>query len=41
MLERQRRDLVKAKAEGKPAAHPKADDAVRLFEDAKKVAHGT
>jgi DNA invertase Pin-like site-specific DNA recombinase len=44
MLERQREGIAKAKAEGKykgrkPTARAKADDAIRLFKDGKKVAH--
>jgi DNA invertase Pin-like site-specific DNA recombinase len=44
MLERQREGIAKAKAEGKykgrkPTARAKADDAVRLFREGKRVAH--
>lgn len=44
MLERQREGIAKAKSEGrykgrKPTARAKADDAVRLFKDGKRVAH--
>jgi DNA invertase Pin-like site-specific DNA recombinase len=44
MLERQREGIAKAKAEGKyrgrkPTARVKADDAVRMFQDGKRVAH--
>jgi DNA invertase Pin-like site-specific DNA recombinase len=44
MLERQREGIAKAKADGKykgrkPTARAKAEDAVRLFRDGKKVAH--
>lgn len=44
MLERQREGIAKAKAEGKyrgrkPTARAKADDAVRLYRDGKRVAH--
>lgn len=44
MLERQREGIAKAKADGKykgrkPTARAKADDAVRLFSQGKKVAH--
>src|SRR5215813_9475516 len=44
MLERQREGIVKAKAEGKykgrkPTARAKAEDAVRLFREGKRVAH--
>ena len=43
MLERQREGIAKAKAEGKykgrkPTARLKADDAVRLYRDRKRVA---
>jgi DNA invertase Pin-like site-specific DNA recombinase len=44
MLERQRERIAKAKAEGKykgrkPTARLKAEDAVRLYRDGKRVAH--
>jgi DNA invertase Pin-like site-specific DNA recombinase len=44
MLERQREGIAKAKAQGKykgrkPTARAKAEDAVRLFNEGKKVAH--
>ena len=44
MLERQREGIAKAKAQGKykgrkPTARAKAEDAVRLFREGKKVAH--
>ena len=44
MLERQREGIAKAKAEGKykgrkPTARAKAQDALRLFREGKKVAH--
>lgn len=44
MLERQREGIAKAKSEGKykgrkPTARVKADDAVRLFREGKRVAH--
>jgi DNA invertase Pin-like site-specific DNA recombinase len=44
MLERQREGIAKAKAEGKykgrkPTARAKAEDALRLFREGKKVAH--
>lgn len=44
MLERQREGITKAKAEGKykgrkPTARAKAEDAVRLFGEGKRVAH--
>jgi DNA invertase Pin-like site-specific DNA recombinase len=44
MLERQREGIAKAKAEGKyrgrkPTARAKAEDAVRLFREGKRVAH--
>ncbi|HMJ44880.1 MAG TPA: recombinase family protein [Pseudolabrys sp.] len=44
MLERQREGIEKAKSEGKykgrkPTARPKADDAVKLFNEGKRVAH--
>lgn len=44
MLERQREGIAKAKADGKykgrkPTARVKADDAVRLFREGKRVAH--
>lgn len=44
MLERQREGIVKAKAEGKykgrkPTARAKAENAVRLFREGKRVAH--
>lgn len=44
MLERQREGIAKAKADGKykgrkPTARLKADDAVRLFREGKRVAH--
>jgi DNA invertase Pin-like site-specific DNA recombinase len=44
MLERQREGIAKAKAEGKykgrkPTARAKADDAVRMFRDGRRVAH--
>ncbi len=44
MLERQREGIAKAKAQGKykgrkPTARAKADDAVRLFREGKRVAH--
>jgi len=44
MLERQREGIAKAKAEGKykgraPTARAKAEDAVRLFRQGKRVAH--
>ncbi len=44
MLERQREGIAKAKAEGKykgraPTARAKAQDAVRLFREGRKVAH--
>ena len=44
MLERQREGIAKAKAQGKykgrkPTARAKAEDALRLFADGKKVAH--
>jgi DNA invertase Pin-like site-specific DNA recombinase len=44
MLERQREGIAKAKAEGKykgrkPTARLKAEDAVRMFRDGKRVAH--
>src|SRR5215471_7420917 len=44
MLERQREGIAKAKAEGKykgrkPTARAKAEDAVWLFREGKKVAH--
>jgi DNA invertase Pin-like site-specific DNA recombinase len=44
MLERQREGIAKAKAEGKykgrkPTARAKADDAVRLFREGKRVTH--
>jgi DNA invertase Pin-like site-specific DNA recombinase len=44
MLERQREGIAKAKAEGKykgrkPTARAKAEDALRLFKEGKKVAH--
>lgn len=44
MLERQREGIAKAKAHGKykgrkPTARAKAEDAVRLFRDGKRVAH--
>jgi DNA invertase Pin-like site-specific DNA recombinase len=44
MLERQREGIAKAKAEGKykgrkPTARAKAEDAVRLFNEGRRVAH--
>jgi DNA invertase Pin-like site-specific DNA recombinase len=44
MLERQREGIAKAKAQGKykgrkPTARAKAQDAIRLFKEGKKVAH--
>jgi DNA invertase Pin-like site-specific DNA recombinase len=44
MLERQREGIAKAKAEGKykgrkPTARAKADEAVRLFREGKRIAH--
>jgi DNA invertase Pin-like site-specific DNA recombinase len=44
MLERQREGIARAKAEGrykgrKPTARAKAQDALRLFREGKKVAH--
>jgi hypothetical protein len=44
MLERQREGIAKAKAQGKykgrkPTARVKAQDAIRLFKEGKKVAH--
>ena len=44
MLERQREGIAKAKAQGKykgrkPTARAKAEDAIRLFKEGKKVAH--
>jgi DNA invertase Pin-like site-specific DNA recombinase len=44
MLERQREGIAKAKAEGKykgrkPTARAKADDAVQMFRDGRRVAH--
>jgi DNA invertase Pin-like site-specific DNA recombinase len=44
MLERQREGIARAKAEGKykgrkPTARAKAQDALRLFRERKKVAH--
>lgn len=44
MLERQREGIAKAKADGKykgrkPTARAKAEDAVRLFREGKRVAH--
>jgi DNA invertase Pin-like site-specific DNA recombinase len=43
MLERQREGIAKAKAQGnkgrKPTAWAKAQDAIRLFKEGKKVAH--
>ena len=44
MLERQREGIAKAKVEGKykgrkPTARAKAQDALRLFREGKKVAH--
>jgi DNA invertase Pin-like site-specific DNA recombinase len=44
MLERQREGIAKAKAQGrlkgrKPTARAKAQDALRLFKEGKKVAH--
>jgi DNA invertase Pin-like site-specific DNA recombinase len=44
MLERQREGITKAKAQGKykgrkPTARAKAQDAIRLFQEGKKVAH--
>jgi DNA invertase Pin-like site-specific DNA recombinase len=44
MLERQREGIAKAKAEGKykgrkPTARAKADDAVKLFKEGKRLAH--
>ena len=46
MLERQREGIAKAKAEGKykgrkPTARAKADDAVRMFRDGRRVAQKT
>jgi DNA invertase Pin-like site-specific DNA recombinase len=44
MLERQRDGIAKAKAQGKykgrkPTARAKAQDAIRLFREGKRVAH--
>ena len=44
MLERQREGIAKAKAEGKykgrkPTARVKADDAVKLYKEGKRIAH--
>ena len=44
MLERQREGIAKAKAQGKykgrkPTARAKAQDAIRLFKEGKKIAH--
>ena len=44
MLERQREGIAKAKVQGKykgrkPTARAKAQDAIRLFKEGKKVAH--
>ena len=44
MLERQREGIAKAKAQGKykgrkPTARAKAQNAIRLFKEGKKVAH--